>query len=195
MKSILKLLLLLLFVTGCKTKHLQIERKEDRHKETRQVKKDSVFEQVAESRNQFFLRENEIISQFELETADSIGGKELTFERIRSPAGEKIIVRGGRVKIKTSANFSEKITRKDTLQVNNTSVRTNIQENKTSESKSFKKEKEVKTQGFTFGGYLSLILWILVLVSLIFLAWRLKLFRQFKPFLNIIQKLFKGGTV
>ena len=105
MKSILKLLLILLFVTGCKTKHVQIERKEEKHKEIRKSEKDSVFEQVAESRNQFFLRENEIISQFELETEkDSTGqSKVLEFERIRSPSGEKIIVRGGKVKLKVGS--------------------------------------------------------------------------------------------
>lgn len=194
MKSILKLLFLLLLLFGCKTKHVQIERKEEKHKETRQVKKDSVFEQVAESRNQFFLRENEIISQFELETEkDSTGqSKVLEFERIRSPSGEKIIVRGGKVKLKVGSTDRQLYRQKDTLQVNNTSVRTNIQESKITESKSFKKEKEVKTQGFTFGGYLSLILWILALVTLIFLAWRLKLFRQVPALITKFKRLLKN---
>ncbi|ATA75212.1 hypothetical protein [Capnocytophaga sp. H2931] len=194
MKLLLNLLFLLLFVTGCKIKHVQIERKEEKHKEIKKSQKDSVFEQVAESRNQFFLRENEIISQFELETEkDNTGqSKVLEFERIRSPAGEKIIVRGGKVKIKTSANTSEKITKKDTLQVNNTSVRTSENTQKITENKSFKKQKEVKTQGFTFGGYLSLILWILVLGILVFLAWRLKLFRKITAIITKFKRLLKN---
>ncbi|MDO4782632.1 MAG: hypothetical protein Q4A09_05360 [Capnocytophaga felis] len=190
---ILILLICLSWLTSCKTKHVQIERKEEKHKEIKKSQKDSVFEQVAESRNQFFLRENEIISQFELETEkDSTGqSKTLEFERIRSPSGEKIIVRGGKVKIKTSAQTSEKITKKDTLQLNNTSVRTSENTQKITENKSFKKQKEVKTQGFTFGGYLSLIFWILVLGTLIFLAWRLKLFRQVPAVITKFKRLLK----
>ncbi len=189
MKLVLKLLLILLFVIGCKTKHVQIEKSEEQRKEVRKSKKDSVFEQVAESRNQFFLRENEIISQFELETEkDSTGqSKALEFERIRSPSGEKIIVRGGKVKIKTSANTSEKITKKDTLQLNNTSVRTSENTQKITENKSFKKQKEVKTQGVTFGFYF----WLVVVLLLLFLAWRLKLFRKITAIITKFKRLLK----
>lgn len=192
MKSILKLLLILLFVTGCKTKHLQIERKEDRHKEIRKSEKDSVFEQVAESRNQFFLRENEIISQFELETEkDSTGqSKVLEFERIRSPSGEKIIVRGGKVKLKVGSTDRQLYRQKDTLQVNNTSVRTNIQESKITESKSFKKEKEVKTNPFSWL-WLTMFASGIIILVLVFLQCKYKLFRwfpviimKFKKYLN-----------
>lgn len=192
MKSILKLLLILLFVTGCKTKHLQIERKEEKHKEIRKSEKDSVFEQVAESRNQFFLRENEIISQFELETEkDSTGqSKVLEFERIRSPSGEKIIVRGGKVKLKVGSTDRQLYRQKDTLQVNNTSVRTNIQESKITESKSFKKEKEVKTNPFSWL-WLTMFASGIIILVLVFLQCKYKLFRwfpviimKFKKYLN-----------
>ena len=193
MKLLSNLLFLLLFVMGCKTKHVQIERKEEKHKEIKKSQKDSVFEQQKQGKSSVFQLDNSRSLELELETEkDSTGqSKVLEFERIRSPAGEKIIVRGGRVKIKTSAQTSEKITKKDTLQVNNTSVRTNIQENKTTESKSFNKQKEVKTQGVTFGGYLSLILWILVLGALIFLAWRLKLFRKITAIITKFKRLLK----
>ncbi|GIM53769.1 hypothetical protein [Capnocytophaga cynodegmi] len=193
MKLVLKLLLILLFVIGCKTKHVQIERKEEKHKEVRKSKKDSVFEETKTGKTTVFQVDNSQVFELDLETEKGSAGqsKVLEFERIRSPSGEKIIVRGGRVKIKTSAQTSEKITKKDTLQVNNTSVRTNIQENKTTENKSFNKQKEVKTQGFTFGGYLSLILWILVLGTLIFLAWRLKLFRKITAIITKFKRLLK----
>lgn len=200
MKRILLIITAIAFCflpTACKTKQLRIEKSEERKKEIKKSQKDSVFKQEKQGKSTVFQLDNSQFFELDLETEkDSTGqSKVLEFERIRSPSGEKIIVRGGKVKIKTSANTSEKITKKDTLQLNNTSVRTNIQENKVTESKSFKKEKEVKTQGVTFGGYLSLIFWILILAALIFLMWKYKLFRWFKPFLNIIQKLFKGGAV
>ncbi|MFJ1491988.1 hypothetical protein [Capnocytophaga canis] len=191
MKLLLNLLLFLLFFTGCKTKRVQIEKSEEVVSDHRQVKKDSVFGQEKQGKMVVFELDNSQVFELDLETADGLGYRELTFERIRSPAGEKIIVRGGKVRIKTSANTSEKITKKDTLQVNSTSVRTNIQENKTTESKSFNKQKEVKTQGFTFGGYLSLILWILVLGTLIFLVWRLKLFRKITAIITKFKRLLK----
>ncbi|WP_123873957.1 hypothetical protein [Capnocytophaga canimorsus] len=140
------------------------------------------------------MRENEIISQFELETEkDSTGqSKTLEFERIRSPAGEKIIVRGGRVKLKVGSTDRQLYRQKDTLQVNNISVRTSENTQKITENKSFKKQKEVKTQGVTFGGYLSLILWILVLGALIFLAWRLKLFRKITAIITKFKRFLKN---
>ncbi|GIJ95164.1 hypothetical protein CAPN002_23820 [Capnocytophaga stomatis] len=193
MNLVLKLLIVLLLFAGCKTKHLQIERKEEKHKEIKKIQKDSVFKQEKQGKSTVFQLDNSRSFEIELETEkDSTGqSRTLEFERIRSPSGEKIIVRGGKVKIKTSAKTSEKITKKDTLQLNNTSVRTNIQENKVTESKSFTKQKEVKTQGFTFGGYLSLILWILVLGTLIFLAWRLKLFRKIIAIITKFKRLLK----
>ncbi|MFJ1490944.1 hypothetical protein [Capnocytophaga canis] len=193
MKLLLNLLFLLLFVTGCKIKHVQIERKEEKHKEIKKSQKDSVFEQQKQGKSTVFQVDDSQSVELELETEkDSTGqSKVLEFERIRSPAGEKIIVRGGRVKIKTSAQTSEKITKKDTLQVNNTSVRTSENTQKITENKSFKKQKEVKTQGFTFGGYLSLIFWILVLGTLIFLAWRLKLFRKITAIITKFKRLLK----
>lgn len=181
-----------LFPVACKTtKHLQVERKEEKYKEIKKSQKDSVFEEAKTGKTTVFQLDNSQVFELDLETEkDSTGqSKVLEFERIRSPLGEKIIVRGGKVKIKTSAYNSEKITKKDTLQVNNTSVRANIEEYKNTENKSFIKQKEVKTQGFTFSFYL----WILLLTVLVFLAWRLKLFRQipavivkFKRFLKRI---------
>ncbi|GIM49401.1 hypothetical protein [Capnocytophaga stomatis] len=193
MKLLLNLLLLLLFFTGCKTKHVQIEKSEEQRKEVKKSEKDSVFQQEKQSKSTVFQLDNSQSVELELETEkDSTGqSKTLEFERIRSPAGEKIIVRGGRVKIKTSAQTSEKITKKDTLQVNSTSVRTAENTQKITENKSFKKQKEVKTQGFIFGGYLSLIFWILVLGTLIFLAWRLKLFRQVPAIITKFKRLLK----
>ncbi|GIJ93353.1 hypothetical protein CAPN002_05710 [Capnocytophaga stomatis] len=194
MKLLLNLLLLLLFFTGCKTKHVQIEKSEEQRKEVKKSEKDSVFEETKTGKSTVFQLDNSQSVELELETEkDSTGqSKTLEFERIRSPAGEKIIVRGGKVRIKTSAQTSEKITKKDTLQVNSTSVRTNIQESKTTESKSFNKQKEVKTQGFTFGGYLSLIFWILILGILVFLAWRLKLFRNVPAIITKFKRLLKN---
>lgn len=194
MKLVLKLLLILLFVIGCKTKHVQIERKEEKHKEVRKSKKDSVFEETKTGKTTVFQVDNSQVFELDLETEkDSAGqSKALEFERIRSPSGEKIIVRGGKVKLKVGSTDRQLYRQKDTLQVNSTSVRTNIQENKATESKSFNKQKEVKTQGFTFGGYLSLIFWILVLGTLIFLAWRLKLFRKITAIITKFKRLLKN---
>ncbi|MFJ1330277.1 hypothetical protein [Capnocytophaga canimorsus] len=196
MKRILLIITAIAFCflpTACKTKQLRIEKSEERKKEVRKSEKDSVFEIKKQGKSAVFQLDNSQFFELDLETEkDSTGqSKVLEFERIRSPAGEKIIVRGGRVKIKTSAQTSEKITKKDTLQVNNTSVRTSENTQKITENKSFKKEKEVKTQGFTFGGYLSLIFWILILGTLIFLAWRLKLFRKITAIITKFKRLLK----
>ncbi|MFJ1429472.1 hypothetical protein ACILE2_01540 [Capnocytophaga canimorsus] len=189
MKLLLNLLFLLLFVTGCKIKHVQTERKEEKHKEIKKSQKDSVFEQQKQGKSTVFQLDNSQSFEMDLETEkDSTGqSKVLEFERIRSPAGEKIIVRGGRVKIKTSAQTSEKITKKDTLQVNNTSVRMSENTQKITENKSFKKQKEVKTQGFVFGVYL----WLIAILLLLFLAWRLKLFRKNTAIITKFKRLLK----
>ena len=192
MKSILKLLLILLFVTGCKTKHVQIERKEEKHKEIRKSEKDSVFEQKTAGKTTVFQVDNSQSFELNLETEkDSTGqSKVLEFERIRSPSGEKIIVRGGKVKLKVGSTDRQLYRQKDTLQVNNTSVRTNIQESKITESKSFKKEKEVKTNPFSWL-WLTMFASGIIILVLVFLQCKYKLFRwfpviimKFKKYLN-----------
>ena len=192
MKSILKLLFLLLLLFGCKTKHVQIERKEEKHKEIRKSEKDSVFEQKTAGKTTVFQVDNSQSFELNLETEkDSTGqSKVLEFERIRSPSGEKIIVRGGKVKLKVGSTDRQLYRQKDTLQVNNTSVRTNIQESKITESKSFKKEKEVKTNPFSWL-WLTMFASGIIILVLVFLQCKYKLFRwfpviimKFKKYLN-----------
>lgn len=192
MKLVLKLLLLLLFVTGCKTKHLQIEKSEERQKEVRKSEKDSVFEQKMQAKVTELQLTRHELTELELITEkDSTGqSKMLEFERIRSPSGEKIIVRGGSLKLKTTHQTADKITKKDTLQVNNTSVRTNIEEYKNTENKSFSKQKEVKQSGLKWLWLTMIVSGILILV-LVFLQWKFKIFKgfpavfaRFKKYLN-----------
>lgn len=179
---ILKLLLLLLLVTGCRTKHLKVERSEEVVSHHKQLKKDSISEVKNEVRTYEFSSEVGTISEMEI-----ISDKEkdsIIYERIRNPTSEKIIVRGGSLRLKTTQQTADKITKKDTLRVNNTSVRTSENTQKTTESKSFSKTKEVENKGFSFGFYF----WIIIILVILFLIWRLKLFRLFSVILVKIKK-------
>lgn len=190
MNRILVLLLAFLILTGCRTKALSIYKEKHTEKEITKSEKDSVFEQKMQAKVTELQLTRHELTELELITEkDSTGqSKMLEFERIRSPSSEKIIVRGGKVRIKISANTSEKITKKDTLQVNNTSVRTNISENKTTEKQIFKKEKEIKSTGFSFWTF---TYW-LILIALIFIAWRLKLFKLFAVIIMRFKRFLKN---
>lgn len=184
MKLVLKLLLLLLFVTGCKIKHVQTERKEEKHKEIRKSKKDSVFDQKKASKTTVFQMDSSQSFEINLETEkDSTGqSKVLEFERIRSPNGEKIIVRGGKMSLKVGSTDRQFQFQTDTILKNKETIRTSENINQTTEKQVFNKSKQVEVKGFSFWSYF----WVLILVILIFIAWKLKIFRWFKWFLKHI---------
>ncbi|ATA89941.1 hypothetical protein CGC58_09530 [Capnocytophaga stomatis] len=75
--------------------------------------------------------------------------------------------------------------KKDTLQVNSTSVRTAENTQKITENKSFSKTKEVKTSPFRWLYFTMFVAGIIILV-LAFLQWRLNVFGRFKRLLKMI---------
>lgn len=192
MRILILLFICLSWLTSCKTKHLQIEKSEERQKEVRKSEKDSVFEQKMQAKVTELQLTRHELTELELITEkDSTGqSKMLEFERIRSPSGEKIIVRGGSLKLKTTHQTADKIIKKDTLQVNNTSVRTNIEEYKNTENKSFIKQKEVKQSGLKWL-WLTMIGGGILILVLVFLQWKFNIFKgfptvfaRFKKYLN-----------
>lgn len=192
MKLVLKLLLLLLFVTGCKTKHLQIEKSEERQKEVRKIEKDSIFEQKKAIKTAVFQVDNLQSVELELITdKDSVGNsKELHFTRYRDGPKETITVRGGSVRLRTADNSVQR----SSQYINNTSekgiIRTEENILKTTENKSFSKQKEVKQSGLKWLWLTMIVSGILILV-LVFLQWKFKIFKwfplvfaRFKKYLN-----------
>lgn len=195
MKVILKLLLLLSLLMSCRSKHLQIVKSEESKKEFRKSEKDSVFDTKTETKTAVF--ELNTLQNFEMELAtekDSTGqSKVLEFERIRSPSSEKIIVRGGSVRLRTADNSVQRSSQYSNNIKEKGIIRTNISEQKTLENKTFSKQKEVKAQGLSFGNTFAIILWVIILLIVVFLLWRLKFFRKianvitkFKRFLNSV---------
>ena len=113
--------------------------------------------------------------EIDLETEkDSTGqSKALEFERIRSPNIEKIIVRGGKARLKVGSTDRRFQSQTDSILKNKGTIRTNIQNSKIIENKSLKKTKEVKTSSLRW-------LWLIMFIAamLLFLQWRFKLFRK-----------------
>ena len=173
MRKIMYLLLALLLLTGCKSKKSnRTEHREEQRSERNEVKDSSTRVEKAQKVSAFDLQHSQSYELTLESDKDSVGNsKELLYYHIRDGDKETIRIRNGKVTLKTIDNLSKSLQQADsTLVINNKlSQKSEVKKQETSQSKQV--EKQVQ------GAPIRYIFWILVAGVLVYLAWRLKLFR------------------
>ncbi len=174
MRKKLYLLLVLMVLFGCRSKKSnQTEHREEQRSERKEVKDSSSHVEKSQKVAIFDLQHSQSYELTLESDRDSMGNaKELVYYRIRDGDSETIRVQGGKVTLKTIDNISKSLHQADsTLVINNQiSQKSEVKKQETSQSKEV--EKQVR------GTPIRYIFWILVIGVLVYVAWRLKLFRR-----------------
>ena len=173
MRKFLSLLLALLLLTGCKGKKLnKTEHREEQKSERKEVKDSSTHVEKTQKVSTFDLQKSQSYEITLESDKDSAGNaKELVYYRIRDGDSETIRVQGGKVTLKTINNLSKSLQQVDsTLVINNKlSQKSKVKKQETSQNKQVERQVQDKPIRYIF--------WILVVGVLVYVAWRLKLFR------------------
>ena len=172
MRKILYLLLALLLLTGCRSKKSsRTEHREEQRSERKEVKDSSTRVEKSQKVSTFNLQQSQSYEITLESDKDSVGNsKELVYYRIRDGDNEMIRVRGGKVKITAKNSLSNSlIEAKATL--TNTVIQSSKEKRRISEAitKAYK-TKEVK-------GIVIRWWWIAVVLLVVWIGWRYKLFR------------------
>lgn len=173
MRKILYLLLTIFLLIGCRSKKSsRTELKEEQKSAIKEVKDSSTHVEKSQKVSTFDLQHSQSYELTLESDRDSMGNaKELVYYRIRDGDSETIRVQGGKVTLKTIDNLSKSLHEADsTLVINNQiSQKSEVKKQETNQSKQV--EKQVQ------GTPIRYIFWILVVGVLVYVAWRLKLFR------------------
>ena len=173
MRKKLYLLLALMVLFGCKSKKSnRTEHREERQSERKEIKDSSSHVEKSQKVATFDLQYSQSYELTLESDRDSMGNaKELVYYRIRDGDSETIRVQGGKVTLRTTDNLSKRLQQSDsTLVINNQiSQKSEVKKQKASQSKQV--EKHVQDTPIRY------IFWILVVGVLVYVAWRLKLFR------------------
>ncbi len=173
MRKILYLLLPLLLLIGCRSKKSsRTEHREEQRSERKETKDSSIHVEKSQKVVTFELQHSQSYEITLESDRDSVGNaKEVVYHRIRDGDSETIRVQGGKVTLKAIDNLSKRLHEADsTLVINNQiSQKSEIKKQEASQSKQV--EKQVQ------GTPIRYIFWILVVGVLVYVAWRLKLFR------------------
>ena len=173
MSRIVMLLLAFITLIGCRT------RKEVTNTEQKQVQKERIIKYkdstaLFQHNAQTLQLDTHALQEYEVtleSDRDSVGNsKELVYYRIRDGDNETIRVSGGKVKITTKSSLSNSlIEAKATL--TNTVIQSSKEERRISEAITMAyKTKEVK-------GIIIRWWWVVVVLSVVWIGWRYKLFR------------------
>lgn len=173
MRKFLSLLLALLLLTGCKGKKLnKTEHREEQRSERKEVKDGATRVGKAQKVSTFDLQQFQSYEITLESEKDSTGNaKELVYYRIRDGDSETIRVRNGKVTLKSINNISKSLHQADSTLVINNQISQKSEVKKQEASQSKQVEKQVQ------GTPIRYIFWILVVGVLVYVAWRLKLFR------------------
>lgn len=173
MRKFLSLLLALLLLTGCKGKKLnKTGHREEQRSERKEVKDSATRVEKAQKVSTFDLQQfqsYEITLESEKDSTEN--AKELVYYRIRDGDSETIRVRNGKVTLKSINNISKSLHQADSTLVINNQISQKSEVKKQEASQSKQVEKQVQ------GTPIRYIFWILVVGVLVYVAWRLKLFR------------------
>ena len=173
MRKILYLLLALLLLIGCRSKKSsRTEHREEQRSAIKEVKDSSTHVEKSQKVATFDLQYSQSYELTLESDRDSMGNaKEVVYHRIRDGDSETIRVQGGKVTLRTIDNLSKSLQQADsTLIINNQiSQKSEVKKQETNQSKQV--EKQVQ------GTPMRYIFWILVVGVLVYVAWRLKLFR------------------
>ena len=173
MRKIMYLLLALLLLTGCRSKKSnRTEHREEQKSERKEVKDSSTRVEKAQKVATFDLQQSQSYEITLESDRDSVGNaKEVVYHRIRDGDNEIIRVRNGKVTLKTVDNISKSLQKADSTLVINNQISQKSEVKKQEASQSKQVEKQVQ------GTPIRYIFWILVVGVLVYIAWRLKLFR------------------
>ena len=173
MRKILYSLLALLLLTGCRSKKSnRTEHREERQSERKEIKDGSSHVEKSQKVATFDLQHSQSYELTLESDRDSMGNaKEVVYHRIRDGDKETIRVQGGKVTLRTIDNLSKSLHEADTtLYIDNKiSQKSEVKKQEASQSKQV--EKQVQ------GTPIRYIFWILVVGVLVYVVWRLKLFR------------------
>ncbi|WP_454951937.1 lipoprotein [Capnocytophaga granulosa] len=173
MRKILYLLLALLLLTGCKSKKSnRAEHREEQRSERKETKDSSIQVEKSQKVSTFEVQQSQLYEVTLESEKDSAGNaKELVYYRIRDGDSETIRVRNGKVILKAINNISKSLHQTDSTLVINNQISQKSEVKKQEASQSKQVEKQVQ------GTPIRYIFWILVVGVLVYLAWRLKMFR------------------
>lgn len=173
MRKILYSLLALLLLTGCKSKKSnRAEHREEQWSERKETKDSSIQVEKSQKVSTFEVQQSQLYEVTLESEKDSAGNaKELVYYRIRDGDSETIRVRNGKVILKAINNFSKSLHQTDSTLVINNQISQKSEVKKQEASQSRQVEKQVR------GTPIRYIFWILVVGVLVYVAWRLKLFR------------------
>ena len=172
MRKKLYLLLALMLLLGCRSKKLNKTEHREEQRKRKETKDSSSHIEKSQKVVTFDLQHSQSYELTLESDRDSMGNaKELVYYRIRDGDSETIRVQGGKVTLKTIDNLSKSLHEADsTLVINNQiSQKSEVKKQETNQSKQV--EKQVQ------GTPIRYIFWILVVGVLVYVAWRLKLFR------------------
>lgn len=173
MRKKLYLLLALMVLFGCGSKKSnRTEHREERQSERKEIKDSSSHVEKSQKVATFDLQYSQSYELTLESDKDSMGNaKEVVYHRIRDGDNEIIRVRNGKVTLKAINNISKSLHQTDTTLTinNNISQKSEVKKQEASQSKQV--EKQVQ------GTPIRYIFWILVVGVLVYVAWRLKLFR------------------
>ncbi len=173
MRKIMYLLLALMLLTGCRSKKSnRTEHREEQKSERKETKDSSTHVEKARKVSTFDLQQSQSYEITLESDRDSMGNaKELVYYRIRDGDSETIRVQGGKVTLRTTDNLSKSLQQVDSTLVINNQISQKSEVKKQEASQSKQVEKQVQ------GTPVRYIFWILVVGVLVYVAWRLKLFR------------------
>lgn len=172
MRKKLYLLLALLLLIGCRSKKLNKTEHREEQRERKETKHSSSHVEKSQKVATFDLQYSQSYELTLESDKDSMGNaKEVVYHRIRDGDNEIIRVRNGKVTLKAINNISKSLHQTDTTLTinNNISQKSEVKKQEASQSKQV--EKQVQ------GTPIRYIFWILVVGVLVYVAWRLKLFR------------------
>ena len=173
MRKIMYLLLALLLLGSCRSKKLnRTEHREEQRSERKETKDSYTRVEKSQKVSTFEVQQSQSYEVTLESEKDSAGNaKELVYYRIRDGDSETIRVRNGKVTLKTVDNLSKSLQQADSTLVINNQISQKSEVKKQEASQSKQVEKQVQ------GTLIRYIFWILVVGVLLYVAWRLKLFR------------------
>ena len=174
MRKLTLLLLAFLALVGCRTRKVATTEQRQVQKEHFIHYKDSsqLFAYQAHGLQQSLVSHQDY--ELELESlTDSTGTpRELVYYRIRDGDNETIRVLNGRVKIKATNTHSKSLQQADSTLTINTQIQTKT------EAQKYQNQYTQQSRKHTQSSPVRHTLWLLLLAVLVFILWRLKLFRR-----------------
>lgn len=177
--------LLLIFLIGCKSKSISVEKSEEKQSAALARHFDSILKQSIKMQLDWQKSQSLISNSLRLKSIpvlDSLG-KRIPFHYKRFIDGqlqEEIWLEGGEVINETSSSVSTEAETKDETKAEETKIKVEAGQKAEVKKKTKKKGKKVEVQGFQFGFYLWLLLVVIIIIILRWIAKRFKLFKENK---------------